>query len=393
MTISPPAPLAPDLASAWLLDPQIDFLNHGSFGARLRQVFEAQLAHMQRFEARPVEVLDRRGPELLAEARAVLGAFLGMEPDDFGFTSNATDAVSAVLGSLRFEPGDEVMTTSHVYNGVRQATRTALARVGASLREIEVPVPCTPESVRTAVREALSDATRLVILSHVTSPTALRFPVAEIAADLRARGVRLLVDGAHAPGMLDLDVQGLGVDYYAANLHKWLSAPTGAGLLWVRRELQEGVHPLVVSHNVGRGLASEFTWQGTRDVSPWLAAADAVRIGGEIVGPDSWPRVRRHNHELATWVQATLAERWQVEPISALDGSMLGSMASLRIPQGVRARFSSPAELQASLYDEHRFEVPCFEWQGLWLVRPCCHVYNRAAQYERLGDVVLGLAA
>lgn len=387
---TPPRALNPD-NTGWMLDPSVDFLNHGSFGARLWKVREAQRAHVERFEAQPIASLGRRGAEQQTEARRVLGAFLGMAPDDFGFTSNATDAVTAVLRSLAFAPGDEVLTTNHVYNGVRQTTRHVLSRSGAVLREIGLAPPFSADAVRQGIADALGPQTRLLVLAHVTSPTALRFPVEAVAEDCRARGVEVLIDGAHGPGMLDLDISSLGVAFYAANLHKWLCAPPGAGLLWVRPDRQAEIHPNVVSHPYGEGLAAEFMWQGTRDTTPWLAAADAVGIVGDLAGPGGWPAIRAHNHALACWMHEHLCALWEVEPLSALDGSMLGSMAAVRLPERARARFASPEELGARLIDVHGIEVPCFAWDGLWLVRPCCHVYNRAEQYVRLGEAVLEL--
>jgi isopenicillin-N epimerase len=388
-----PSPLATPIASRdeWLLDPEIAFLNHGSFGARLRRVVGAQRSYQDRFEAQPLGFLDREGPALLRTARDRIGRFLGAGPDDLGFCSNATEAVSTVLRSLQFEPGDEVMTTDHVYNGVRQAVRHILADSGAVLREVEVAVPASAASIEESLIAALSPRCRLVLVSHVTSPTALRFPVERIAAACAKRGIDVLVDGAHAPGMLDLDIGALGVPFYAANLHKWLGAPMGAGLLWVDPARQREVHPHVVSHNVGQGFAAEFEWQGSRDIAPWLAAADAIEIASQLAADGGWPALRSHNHALARWVQAHLCERWNVEPLSSLDGDLLGSMASVRLPPRARERFDSPEAFVGALRASTAVEVPCFDWRGTWLIRPCCHVYNRAEEYERLADTILEL--
>lgn len=388
-----PSPLATAIASRseWLLDPDVTFLNHGSFGARLRRVAAAQRRYQDRFESQPLAFLDREGPDLLRDARRRLGAFLGVGPDDFGFTSNATDAVATVLRSLRFDAGDEVVTTDHVYNGVRQAVRHILSDSGAVLREIPIAVPANSDSIEEALLAALSPRCRLVLVSHVTSPTGLRFPIERIASACAARGIDVLVDGAHAPGMLGLDIASLGVPFYAANLHKWLGAPMGSGLLWVDPDRQSEIRPHVVSHNVGQGLAAEFEWQGSRDISPWLAAADAVEIASELAGDGGWPSIRAHNDALAVWAQARLCERFEVAPLSALDGSMLGSMASVRLPSRARERFASPEAFVAALRAEIPVEVPCFDWSGTWLIRPCCHVYNRAEEYERLADAILEL--
>lgn len=389
-TLAPPQPIRGDIRSLWMLDERVDFLNHGSFGARLRAVHEAQIAWREQMEARPVEFLDRRGPELLAQAKRAVGDFLGMQGENFGFTSNATDGVNAVLRSLRFQPGDELVTTSHVYEAVRRAMRHLAERAGATMVEIDVPLPVRgPHDVVEAVEGALNDRTRLLVIDHITSPTSVVFPVQAIIERCAARGVDVLVDGAHAPGMVALDVDRLGAAYYAGNLHKWVCAPPGAGFLWVREDRQSAVHPTVLSLRLGDGFAAEFSWQGTRDVTAWLAAPDAIRAMDNLDGPGSWARVMRHNHELAAWVQAMLSEAWGVEPPTPLDGSMLGSMASVELPAEVGRRFETREALQAALREDHGIEVFAIDWGDRRLIRPCCQVYNTAEQYRRLAEAIL----
>ncbi|MDY7108590.1 MAG: aminotransferase class V-fold PLP-dependent enzyme [Planctomycetota bacterium] len=391
-TPAPPSPIRDDIRSLWMLDDRVDFLNHGSFGARLRSVHDAQIRWREQMEARPVEFLDRSGPELLAEAKAAVGRFLGMQADHFGFTTNATDGVNAVLRSLRFQPGDELITTNHVYEAVRRAMRHLAKRAGATVIEVDVPLPIHgPEAIVAAIDGAISDRTRLVVVDHITSPTAVVFPIAAIIERCAARGVDVLVDGAHAPGMLELDVEELGAAYYAGNLHKWVGAPPGAGFLWVREDRQAGIHPTVLSLRLGDGFANEFSWQGTRDVSSWLTAPDAIEAMDNLNGPGSWPRVMRHNHELAVWVQQMLSDAWDVTPNTPRDGSMLGSMASLPLPAELEQRFETRDALQAKLYADHRIEVFVLAWGGRRLVRPCCQVYNTAEQYRRLAAAVCEL--
>jgi isopenicillin-N epimerase len=393
-TPAPPPPIRENIRSLWMLDDQVDFLNHGSFGARLRAVHEAQIRWRERMEARPVEFLDRRLPELLSEAKDTVGGFLGMQRDDFGFTNNATDGVNAVLRSLRFEPGDELLTTNHVYEAVRRAMRHLAGRSGATVIEVDIPLPlCDPASIVDAIDGAITDRTRLLVIDHITSPTAVLFPVEAIIKRCAARGVDVLVDGAHAPGMIELDVERLGAACYAGNLHKWICAPPGAGFLWVRKDRQRDVHPTVLSLRQGDGFANEFSWQGTRDVSSWLAVPDAIRGMDNLNGPGSWPQVMRHNHELAVWVQGMLGEVWGVQPLTPPNGSMLGSMVSLDAPAAARRRFQTREALQARLYADYRIEVFVLEWQGRWLVRPCCQVYNTPEQYRRLASAVLELTA
>jgi len=392
-SLCPPDPLASGIRSKWMLDDSIDFLNHGCFGARLRRVYEAQEQWRARFEARPVHVLDRHRDELLADAKSPLGAFLGMRPDDFGFVTNATDGINAVLRSLRFQAGDELVTTSHVYNAVRLTMRHLAERVGLVYREVDLPLPlASDDEVVETIAAALTDRTRVLIVDHVTSPTAALLPIERLIALGAERDIDVIVDGAHAPGMLPLNVQALDAPFYVGNLHKWLCAPPGAAFLWVRPDRQAEIHPTVISHFLGEGLGPEFSWQGTRDYSSWMTVQTAITEMDALVGPGSWPKIMRHNHELAAWVQAHLADAWNVTASTPRDGSMLGTMASLPVPDDVRRRFDDPVALHDVLYDEHGLEVPLFEFGDAWLIRPSCQVYNTADQYERLGRVMRELA-
>ncbi len=383
----PPAPLGPALLAHWVLDPAVTFLNHGCFGATPRVVLEAQTAWRERLERDPIELLDRRRNALLHEAREAVGRFVGADADDLGFVTNATGGVCAVLRSLPLHAGDELVTTNHVYNAVRQTMRYVARGADAGYVEVELKLPVTgPDPVVDALAAALTDRTRLVVIDHITSPTAVVLPVERIVQICSERGIDVLVDGAHAPGMIDLDVEGLGAAYYTGNLHKWVCAPKGTAFLWVRRDRQPGIHPNTISHFLDEGLAAEFAWQGTRDISGWLCAADAIAFMTQL----GWDRVRRHNHELAVWVQAMLSRRLGVGASTPLDGSMLGAMATVALPDEAR-RFETVESLQGRLYDDHRIEIPVIDWDGRWWIRASCQVYNTTDQYERLADVVTDL--
>ena len=385
----PPEPIAEGLAKLWLLDPAVTFLNHGSFGATPRAVLEAQTAWRARFEARPIEMLDRRRGALLGTAKQAVGDFLGMRGDDFGFVTNATGGINAVLRSLQFDPDDEILTTNHVYNAIRQTMSYIAQRSGARSIEIDIPVPIkSPDDVVAHIEAAFNDRTRLLIVDHITSSTAILFPIELIVDVCRKRGVDILIDGAHAPGMIELNIQALGATYYAANLHKWVCAPKGAGLLWVRPDRQREIHPNTISHFLNDGLGTEFGWQGTRDITAWLCAKDAI----EFMAGIGWPRIRQYNHELAVWVQAMLCDRWGVCPNTSLDGSMLGSMVTVALPDEAKSAENAEA-FQAQLYHEYRIEVPVIEWNQRWWIRPCCQVYNTAQDYVRLADAVVTLCA
>jgi len=418
-----PEPLAPNLADLWMLDPAVDFLNHGSFGALPRRVASAQAVWRDRIESRPVAILGRSCAALLRVARQGVASLVGADPADLGFVTNATEGINAFLQGTALAPGDEIVTSNHVYNAVRQAMRHRARMSGATYLEVELPIPLAgAHEVVCAIDAALTPRTRLVVVDHVTSPTALRLPIEAIATHCAARGVDLLVDGAHAPGMIPVDLThlgGLGVTAYAANLHKWICAPKGSAFLWVRPDRQKSVHPLVVSHFLDAGFEAEFGWQGTRDISGWLSVPDAI-LFLEGLG---LARVMAHNQELARWSQRMLCDAWSVTPISPIDGSMLGSMATVPLPDplqpavdeldsgeargagaagttggiagksvGSPRRDALTQAFQARLYTEFRIEVPVVDFAGRWHVRPCCQIYNSPEQLMRLAESILTLA-
>jgi isopenicillin-N epimerase len=308
-----------------------------------------------------------------------------MRPEDFGFVTNATGGINAVLRSLRLDPGDELVTTTHVYNAIRQTMKFVAQRQGGTVHEVHVPLPVQSASdVIGPIEAVLNERTRLLVIDLVTSPTALRLPLERMIAQCAERNIDVLIDGAHAPGMIELDVPALGAAYFAGNLHKWVCAPLGTAVLWVRPDRQAGVHPTTISHFYEEGLAVEFGWQGTRDISGWLAAPAAIEYFDAL----GWDRVRRHNHDLAVWAQRLLTRRWDMPPVSPLDGSWLGSMATVELPPTLRGRYRTPEDLQGMLMDEHRIEVPVIDWDDRWYVRVSCQIYNRSEQYEMLAEAL-----
>ena len=363
------------LAAHWTLDPGIVFLNHGSFGACPSEVLAVQRAWRDAMEARPIEFLARRLPALLADARADLGTFVGADPDDLAFVTNATGAVNAVVRSLQFEPGDEILTDDHEYNAVINVLRHVAERDGARVVVAEIPFPIRSEDeVVAAIVGAVSERTRLAVLSHVTSPTALVFPIERLVRELAARGVETLVDGAHAPGMAPLDLDQLGAAWYTGNLHKWVCAPKGAAFLHARRDRQLGLRPLTISHGANAPLASrsryraEFDWQGTLDPTPWLTVPDALRfVGGLLDG--GWPGVMDRNRELTLRARSEIIRILDSGPDDPGPTSMLGSMVALPLPSSgplaVPGRGSSPLDtdpLQQRLIDDFGVEVPIVAW-------------------------------
>ena len=388
------------LASCFSLDPGIDYLNHGSFGACPAPVVEFAEEVRRRIEREPFRFLARDLTPLLDAAREELARFVGAAADDLAFVPNATTGVNTVLASLPLEPGDELLTTDHVYNACRNALAFAAARAGAVVVIAPVPFPIESEdAVLDAVLERVSPRTRLALLEHVTSATALIFPIRRLVRELLRAGVETLVDGAHAPGMVPLELDGLGAGYYAGNAHKWLCAPRGAAFLHVRRDLKDRVHPLAISHGHDSALRGrsrfrlEFDWTGTRDPAPWLAIPEAIRfLGGLLRG--GWTAVMARNHELCLSARDIVSGAFGVAP--ACPDSMIGSMASIPLPPprpGSDAEALDPDGLMDRFFERHRIETWLFPRPsgGGRLIRVSAQLYNDVAQYRRLAEAVRAL--
>jgi isopenicillin-N epimerase len=391
----PPLPSPAPAAAQWTLDERVVFLNHGSFGATPRVVLEHQSELRAELEREPVHWFVRRYQDLLDEARERVAAFVGADPEGFAFVPNATSAVNAILRSLDFAPGDELLTTDHVYGACREALRHVAGRCGARVVTAEVPFPLNgPDEVVEALEAAFSPRTRLLLIDHVTSPSGLVFPVEEILSRARDRGLPVLVDGAHAPGMLPLDLGALDADFYTGNLHKWPCAPKGAAFLQVHPKWRERIHPLVISH--GAGIPPEersrfrlaFDWCGTDDPTPWLCAPFALAKLGEWAG--SWEKLRAHNDGLARRARDLLCEGLGIAPPAP--ASMLASLATIPLPDGPanppRALYVDP--LQERLWRRHAIEVPVSPWKRApgRVLRVSAHLHNAEAQYRYLLDAL-----
>lgn len=381
----------------WLLDPQIRFLNHGSFGACPASVLELQSVLREEMEREPVRFFMDALPQLAKMARERLAEIVRAEPDDLAFVPNATTAVNTVLRSLDFSPGDELVTTDHAYGACRNALEFVAERAGAKVVEAKVPFPLSsPHEVTDAILDVVTDRTRLALIDHITSPTALVWPIEDIVDALDDRGVDVLVDGAHAPGQVRLEVESLGAAYYTGNCHKWLCAPKGAAFLHVRRDRQERIRPLNISHGAGMPTSCgrsrfrlEFDWTGTDDPTPFLcipAAADFLGDVDEGLAPH-----KAANRRLALEAQAVLASALGVD--KPCPKSMVGAMAALPIPGGELAQPLETDPLQRQLFTEHAIEVPIYPWaaRGMRLVRVSCQRYNRLEDYEALGEALSAL--
>jgi isopenicillin-N epimerase len=386
----------------WRLDPTVTFLNHGSYGACPEPVLAVQRALGDRLESEPVRFLSGALPGLIDEARAAVGRFLRADPEGLAFVANATTGYNAVLQSLRFAPGDELLTDDHEYNATINAMRAVAARDGARVVVTSIPFPVAgPDVVRDAILGAVTDRTRLVVVSHVTSPTALVFPVAEIVAALSARGIDTLVDGAHAPGMVPVDLDGLGAAYWTGNGHKWLCGPKGAAVLWVREDRREAIHPLVVSHGANSVLGDrtrfrhEFDWVGTADPTGFLTLPAAIDwMAGSV--PGGWPAVMASNHTLVLAGRDHLCEALGIEPPAP--DSMIGSMATLPL-SWIEATDDAAARMHDRLETEERiqvpigvFPVPAARTDGVEptaFIRISAQRYNEPVDYERLAEALV----
>jgi len=356
----------------WLLNPTITYLNHGSFGARVQSIFDFQVALKREFESSPVDFLDRNRGKV-DDARRLISSFLGADPEGFGFVDNATTGVASVVHSIHFSPGDEILTTNHVYNGVRQVLTKKAVESNCSYREIPITLPISDGAeILQILKDSISNETKLLVIDHVSSPSAIVFPVEEIAYVCREKGILCLVDGAHAAGMLALSIGDVGCDWYVGNLHKWVCAPVSVGFVWTSIHHRSTTHPLTVSHWLNQGYKEEFDWQGTKDITTWLTAAKAVQWGKNI----GWDIIQEHNHRLVVQMHEALTEAWKVEPLTPLDGSMLGSMATVFLPKGCPTTLDDCLELRDALYVNHRIEVPVFEFQSRGALRVSAQLYS-----------------
>jgi isopenicillin-N epimerase len=388
--VEPTGSNRPTLASRWSLDASVRYLNHGSFGACPSVVLGAQQGWRDRYEAEPVRFVLRELETAQDAARSALAEFVGADDKDLVFVPNATAGVATILASIDFQPGDELLLTDHGYNACRNAAHARAAATGAHVVTAKIPFPLDgPDQVVDLVLAAAGPRTRLVLIDHITSPTALIFPVERIVTALAERGVDVLVDGAHAPGMVPLGLRALGAAYYTANCHKWLCAPKGVAFLHVREDLQRGVHPLITSHGANSARQDrsrfqiEFGYTGTDDPSARLTVPDAI---GFLQGlyPGGVTELMRRNHELA------LAGRDVVR--AALGGSapapdeMLGSMAALLLPGGAAPAPLQIDPLQEWLWTEHRIEVPVLAApDGVGrLLRLSAQAYNAPRDYAAL---------
>jgi isopenicillin-N epimerase len=367
-----------DVLRAFELDPEFVHLNHGSYGAVPREVRVEQDRWRADIERNPTGFYQDEYPPLIRAMAEQVARRFGGQANDWVFCENATAAVNAVLQSLDLGPGDEILTTSHAYGAVAKAMALTAARRGAKLRIVDVPpLVSDEEDVLEAIAEAHGPCTRLLVVDHITSQTATVFPIRRIAEIARAAGVPLLVDGAHAPGQIALDVPSLGADWYTGNAHKWMFAPRGCGVLWTRPERQVVTRPAVLSHGTDQGYREAFDWIGTRDPSPWLsfeaAALAHEEFGGEALMANNRRLASEGAEEIATALSARIAG----------PESMRGSMAALLLRVNCDS-VEGAAEYRHKLAQEHRIMAPIYVFAGALWLRVSAQIYNTPEDYRRL---------
>ncbi len=377
------------LKELFLLDPEITFLNHGSFGACPIPVFETYQRWQRELERQPVEFLGRRIDGLLAETREKIAAYVNCPADSVVNIMNSTWGVNLIIRSLDLEEGDEVLTTNHEYGACTMAWDWLLDKMGARLVRHDIPLPATShEEIVESLWSQVTERTKAIFMSHITSPTALTLPVELVCQRAREAGILTIIDGSHAPGQIPLDMDALEADVYTGNFHKWLCSPKGSAFLYVRPEEQNWVESLIISWGWGqKGVLEPSTfvkrneWQGTRDPSAFLSVPAAIDFQAE----HDWPAVRARCHELARETRERIADYSGCAPIHPDSPEWYAQLVACPI------RTSDPAALKQRMYEEFKVEAPISNWGGLDMIRVSYQGYNDHDDLERLMEAVEAL--
>ncbi|MBI5950319.1 MAG: aminotransferase class V-fold PLP-dependent enzyme [Chloroflexi bacterium] len=376
-----------NLRRLFLLDPSVTYLNHGSFGATPKAVFDEYQRWQLELERQPVEFLGRRFAGLIAESRAALGAYLGTHTDNLVYTQNVTISLNIVARSLDLGAGDEVLSTDHEYGAMDRTWRFLAKKRGFTY--LNRPVLLTSkEDFIDSFWSGVTPRTRVIFLSHITSPTALILPVREIIQRARTAGILTVIDGAHVAGQIPLNLDSLGADFYGGNLHKWLCAPKGAGFLYARPEVQNLLKPLVVSWGYEpetpgpSAFVDLHEWWGTRDIAAFLSVPAAIQFQQR----NHWEDVRAASRELAGDAQRRICELTGIPPIHSDDASWFSQMSAALLPVD-----TDIAMLKSRLYDEYRIEVPLIEWNKIKLIRVSIQGYNSSRDANHLLRALTGL--
>ena len=372
-------------ADLFLLRDDVIFLNHGSFGACPRPVFARFQAWQRELEEDPVEFLGRRFQRLMDESRGDLAAYVGAGKDDIAYVANATTGLNIIARSLPLAAGDEVLATDHEYGALDRTWRFICAKRGADYKRMHVSLPImSRERVIDEIWSGVTPQTRVLFLSHITSPTAIILPIEELIARARERGIITVIDGAHAPGQIDLSLNRLGADFYVGNCHKWMMAPKGSGFLHARREGQQVIEPLVVSwgyesEKPGPSRLIDYTeWQGTRDISAFLAVPAAM----EFMRDHGWDEVQERSHELLRRFRQQITDLTGLAPITPDRKDSYAQMAAFPLPP------CDGESLQRAMYEEYHTEVPITLWDNQSFIRVSVQAYN---DQDDLDALIAGL--
>lgn len=362
------------LRNQFLLDPDVVYFNHGSFGATPRPVFERYQYWQHELERQPTRFFGRRANDLLTQAREIVAEFLCTSSTNLAFVTNTTAGINVIVHSHKLKPGDEVLTTNHEYGSCNRTWQFLAQKQGFKYINQSIPLPVTTtEAFVDRLWEGVTEHTRVIYLSHITSPTALIFPVKEICERARAQGIITVVDGAHAPGQIPVHLDEIGADYYTGNLHKWLCAPKGTAFLYTRPEVQQTIEPLIVSwgwdpeKKSNTPLINYVEMLGTRDLSGFLAVPDAIQFFQD----HNWPAVQDDCHRLLVETVTEIANISCLPPISPLTRTWISQMASAPIPADVDC-----AKLHGTLQEKYNLEIPVFPWNSHNLVRISMQGYN-----------------
>ena len=369
-----------NLKKHFLLDPKVTFLNHGSFGATPKPVFDEYRRWQRESEKQPVEFYGRRFEGLMREARQALGDYLGTRASNLVYAQNVTIALNIVARSLDLGEGDEVLSTNHEYGALDRTWRFLSGERGFTYVNQPVSLDSHEAFVESFWR-GVNSRTKIIFLSHITSPTATIFPVEEVIKRAKEKNIITIIDGAHAPGQIPLHLDSLGADFYGGNLHKWLCAPKGAGFLYARPEVQHLLKPLVVSWGYesenpsGSTFVDHHEWWGTRDISAFLTVPKAIQFQQD----QDWARVRADCHRLAVETWKRIHDLTGCAPLHSDPELWFAQMIVATLP----ADTDLPA-LKARLYDEHRVEIPVVEWNEKKLIRLSVQGYNTKRDMDKL---------
>lgn len=375
-----------NIRDKWLLESNMTFLNNGSFGATPTVVLNEQRQWQERLEQQPVHFVMHELPVALRNAATEMGGFIGADGEDIVFVDNASTAVNAVIRSLigHLQPGDELLTTSHVYNAVRQTMLYICSLTGAVYKEVYVPFPVeSPAQVIECIKNGITNRTRFAIFDHITSSTGIVFPVQEITQLCKEHGIWVMIDGAHAPGMIPLNIMEIGADWYTGNFHKWLFAPKGSAFLYAAKDKQSITHSTIISHGYKQGFHAEFDFNGTKDWSSYLSAPAGLKFFRELGGD----AIRTYNNALTLQARELLISVLpQTLPAPA---EMLASLATIILPvlpeQDI---LKQTFAIHDMFWDEHRIEVPIFPLAGNILLRVAVQCYNDLSEYKHLTEVL-----